>query len=176
MAKQMSIKKRLEAIFEATKPAPDGTTGEEPLSEMDKAKQVQQLARKLEKPIRTAFKKAGLDFFNDAHWKKLLTVFAVAVYGRSPGRRKSWSRRKLRKLRDDVAKIRAEHPGDRELECCKRLIRKSENHRYNKVGEATTLRRVLQTAKKLDKDARLFAASKDDAAVSDLTKILKKRP
>ena len=113
MAEKMSIKKRLEAIFEATKPTPDGTTGEEPLSEMDKAKQVQQLARKLEKPIRTAFKKAGLDFFNDAHWKGLLMFFALAVYGgKRPGHPKNWSRRKLRKLRDDVAKIRAEHPGD----------------------------------------------------------------
>ena len=154
MAKKMSIKKRLEAIFEVTKPAPDGTTGEEPLSERDKAKRVQQLGRMLEKPVRTAFKKAGLDFFNDAHWKGLLVVLAAAVYGgRGPGHPKSWSRRKLRKLRDDVAKIRAEHPGDSELECCKRLIRKSENHRYNNVEKATTLRRILQTAKQLDKDA-----------------------
>jgi hypothetical protein len=183
MARTMSAKKRLEAFFEMMKSAADskadetpasGTTSNERLSERDKANVTRRLARKLRKPLRTAFKKAGLDFFNDAHWQRLLMYFVVVIYGgRGPGHPKTWSKRKLRQLREDVATIKAKHPRDSELECCARLKRESGRRRYD--SKATTLRRLLQTAKKLDKDVQLLAAPRDDATISDLSKMLKKK-
>lgn len=76
----------------------------------------------------------------------------------------------------DIAKVKTKYPHDMELKCCERLIKDSPHCRYNNVDNAKTLRRVLQTAKRLQKDAQLIAAVRNGAATTDLTNALKKRP
>jgi hypothetical protein len=76
----------------------------------------------------------------------------------------------------EIAKIKTKNPHDGELKCCERLIEESSDRHYNDVDNAKTLRRVLQTAKRLHKDAQLLPAVRDDAIATDLTSALKERP
>jgi hypothetical protein len=101
----------------------------------------------------------------------MLVVLASAVYGgKSPGQPKHWSIKRLRRLRSDVANIKAKFPKETELACCKRL--KKESARYDQ--EPATLLRQLQAAKQLEKDAKLIASARDGAATTDLTNLLNK--
>jgi hypothetical protein len=76
----------------------------------------------------------------------------------------------------DIAKMKTKYPHEKELKHCERLIEESPDHHYNDVDNAKRLRRVLQDAKRLDKDARLLPAVRDDATATELTSALKKRP
>lgn len=120
-----------------------------------------------------AFKKARLDIGNDVHRMAVLVVLASVVYGRrDPGQPKKWSGKKLRRLRSDVDAIKAKHPEESELDCCKRLEKESGKSRYDL--KPTTLLRLLQRAKRLDKDAQLLVSLRDDDAVAtDLINQLK---
>jgi len=185
MAKKTSIKKRLEIVFEIMKSSINEkfdarspkTSGTERSPEIDRSKATRQFVRRIARPIDKAFTKAGLDIKKQKDWKTLVILFCVAIYGgRDAGQPKRWSKKKLRKLRGDISNIKAEYPGDSELDCCKRLLRGRNNGRYNKVESATTLRRVLQTAKRLESNALLIGALKDPAVASDLTEILNQKP
>jgi hypothetical protein len=78
-------------------------------------------------------------------------------------------------LQQNIANVKDQHPDLKELGCCKQLIRESENRQYRGVDDAETLRRVLQNAKRLSKDARLLASVRDDAVAADLLNQLKER-
>lgn len=78
-------------------------------------------------------------------------------------------------MQQEIANIKKQHPGLTELACCKQLIRKSENHQYNGVDDAKTLRRVLQNAKRVSKNAQLLAPMRDDAVATNLMNELKER-
>jgi hypothetical protein len=193
MARKKPAKKLLEAAFKAIKSLEErklkadgvreiGTMpAEDRLSKRGnqarRKRRVQKLAGMLEKPIGNAFEKSGLDIDNDQDWKKLLIWILAAIYGgKGPGQPKKWSTNKLRKLQQEIDNIKNQHSGHlKELDCCKRLIRKSENNRYNGVGDAETLRRVLQNAKRVSKDVQLLASVRDDAVATDLMNELKER-
>jgi hypothetical protein len=180
MARKISAKRRFEAIWEAAWEADKNSETQQsaPTEDEDTLEAAKVLAQKLRKPIRMAFKKARLDFGNDGHRVFVLATLALAVYaGRGPGQPKRWTKRKLRRFRKRISEIQAEYPNDKEEACCERLLSKSKKHRYNKVHNAKTLRRVLQTAKRLDQDAQLVAAAVNDkAAVSDSMKMSRKSP
>jgi hypothetical protein len=164
MARKISAKRRFEAIWDAVWEADKNseTTQSAPTEDEDSPEAAKALAQKFRKPMRIAFKKARLDIGNDVHRLLVLSTLASAVYrGRGPGQPKRWTKRKLRRFRKRISEIQAEHPNDTEEACCERLLRKTKKHRYNKVDNAKTLRRVLQTAKQLDQDAQLVAAVND---------------
>jgi hypothetical protein len=178
MARQLSAKRRFEANWKALWKIHDApTNSSSTLSEEEaSSKTVKQLVWEFGRPVRTAFKKARLDIRNDYHWKILLLTLARAVYSnKGPGKPKTWSNKKLRRLLKDVAEMKTKYPHDAELECCERLIEESPDHHYNDVDNAKTLRRVLQAAKRLHKDAQLVARVRDCAVPPvDLSNILKK--
>jgi hypothetical protein len=178
MARKVSAKGRFEAIWDAVWEGDKNseTQRSTPTKDEDSSEAAKLLAQKFRKPMRMAFKKARLDIENDDHRVLVLSTLASAVYGRrGPGQPKRWTKRKLRRFQKRISEIQAEYPNDKEEACCKRLLRKTKNHRYNKVDNAKTLRRVLQTAKRLDRDAQLVAtAVNDKAAVSDLIKMSSK--
>jgi hypothetical protein len=76
-------------------------------------------------------------------------------------------------LLQDIAMIKAQHPNETEEECCKLLI-KMHDGKYRKVENKKTLRRVLQTAKRLEQDKQLLV-SMGDGLVHDTKEALKKR-
>jgi hypothetical protein len=92
--------------------------------------------------VNTAFEKAGLNFEDIGDWIYLTVYLASAVYGKRPDR--TWSPEEYERLLNDIANIKAAHPNDGELECCKRLLKKQ---KYNRINKAATLRRQLQNAK-----------------------------
>jgi hypothetical protein len=180
MARKISAKRRFEEIWERGWEGDKNSEPQQsaPTDDEDSPKAAKVWAQILSKPMRMAFKKARLDIENDDHRVLVLSTLAFAVYGgRGPGQPKRWTKRKLRRFRKRISEIQAEYPNDKEEACCERLLRKEKNHRYNKVDNAKTLRRVLQTAKRLDQDAQLVAAAVNDkAAVSDLMKMSRKSP
>jgi hypothetical protein len=133
-------------------------------------KLVRKIARKLARPLDLAFKNAKLDSGNEEHWTQLTVQLAWAVYGtRDPGAPKSWTKKRLRRLLADVRNIKIDDPRLSELECCKLLVKKG---KFKET--ATTLRRVLQTAKKREKESRLLAAVREPTVVSEIATVLKK--
>lgn len=111
-------------------------------------------ARLLYKPLKRAFADAGLNMRVDGDWKTLSIRLAAVMYGgRGPGQPKRWTKKRLRKLVEQIDKIKLEYGKLKlsELECCRRLINKSAGGLYNGVGKSTTLRRRLQQAKRLKK-------------------------
>jgi hypothetical protein len=165
MAAKSSPKKRLSLILGFVKERPLGNKnnastnsthpGEDSV-QWSKGRR-RKLARALTRPLERAFSKAGLDIDNDAHWKQLLIWFAWAHFGaRGPGAPKKWTPRRLRRLLSDVDEIRGKLPNLTELEYCKRLIK--DNDLYKPYQEkSSTLRRALQNAKALDKQAKALS-------------------
>jgi hypothetical protein len=141
MARPRSIKsllKRLPPHRSATLPGP--------------SKSKDELARLLYKPLKRAFADAGLDMHKTGDWIILAMRLAAVVYrGRSPGQPKRWTKKWLKKLAEDIDKIKHENQKLKELECCRFLIKRSEGKLYNGVGVPATLRRRLQEAKRLKK-------------------------
>ena len=80
-----------------------------------------------------------------------------------------------RRLEKKIAELQVKHPSYSEKKCCQVLIEESHNLSYKGVS-AETLRRILQTAKRLRKDAELLPAVRDDAIATDMTNALKERP
>jgi hypothetical protein len=176
VAKRRNPKKLLDGMFEITKsqagrsPRPSPSTPD-PQSLQRRKKLMRRIARRLAKPLGKAFERSGLDPCNEKHQAQLLVLLAFAVYGgRDRGQPKQWSRKKLRRLRTDVAQIGADNPGLSEEECCKRLLK---GGRYTVKSE--TLRRKLQDAKKLEQQDRLVAASGKESVLTEVSKTLKER-
>ena len=181
MAKRQNPKKLLDEFFEITKSRKTGSTAplspsaSDPQPQQRRANRTRKLARLLAKPLDKAFERSGLDANNEKHWTQLLTLLALAVYGgRDRGQPKQWSRKKLRRLREDVAQIKANNPSLSEEECCKRLLKSEGQHSRYDVKFAT-LRRKLQDAKKLDQEDRLIAASGEESILSEISKTLRQR-
>jgi hypothetical protein len=168
MAMRVSSKKRFEAMS-AIMPRPertDATRGPDPA----KGRLVRKIARKLARPLDLAFKNAKLDSGNKKHWPLLTVQLAWAVYGtRGPGAPKSWTKKRLCGLLADVRNIKTDDPRLSEVECCKLLVK---NGTYRQT--ATTLRRMLQTAKRRERECRLLAAAREPAVVSEVATVLKK--
>jgi hypothetical protein len=163
-----SPKKKFEAMS-AVMPRPERTDAARG-PDLAKGRLVRKIARKLARPLDLAFKNAKLDSGNKEHWPLLTIQLAWAVYGtRGPGAPKSWTKKRLRRLLADVRNIKIDDPRLSELECCKLLVKEG---KYKET--ATTLRRVLQTAKKRDKESRLLAAAREPAVVSEVATVLKK--
>jgi hypothetical protein len=192
MKRKLPVKRRLDICFETIKllqerklktdavcengamPTQERISKEK--NQAQRKRRVRKLAHILEKPISNAFEKSGLDIDNDQDWKKLLIWILAAVYGgKGRGQPKIWSTKNLRKLQRDIDTIKIQRPGLTELDYCKQLIRESENGQYNGKGNAKTLRRVLQNAKRVNKDAQLLASLRDDTVAADLMNELKER-
>jgi hypothetical protein len=158
MARKNSTKKRLDDLFEAMKAVriTSRTAGKKSASKED----VLLLAMAFAEPVNKAFERAGLNIEDFADWAKLVIYFCVAAYGKEAGQPTIWSSETYERLLKDIAEIKAVHPNDSELECCKKLLRKNNgtynesrknNGAYNQVSEASTLRRALQNAKRWSK-------------------------
>jgi hypothetical protein len=103
----------------------------------------------LERATKGVFKKAGLNINDDEDWKFLLPWLAWAIYGKNAGRPKRWTKKELRDLRTNVARLQSYNTKLTEAACCEQLTK--EIHYVDMgVTKATTLRRRLQQAKKLD--------------------------
>lgn len=113
-----------------------------------RSEHIEDIDRILTRATKAAFKKAGLDINDDEDWKFLLPWLAWAIFDKDPGRSLDWTKQELRQLRADVTKLRSNNPKLTELKCCEALVKEV---RYVDKGiTASTLRRRLQQAKKLD--------------------------
>jgi hypothetical protein len=169
IAMRASPKKRFEAIS-AIMPRPertDAARGPDPANAM----LVRKIACKLARPLELAFKKAKLDSGNEEHWTQLTVQLAWTIYGtRGPGAPKSWTKKRLRRLLADVRNIKIDYKRlSSELDCCRQLVKEG---KYRET--ATTLRRVLQTAKKQEQESGLLAAAREPFVVSEVATVLKK--
>jgi hypothetical protein len=109
---------------------------------------LKQIDQTLSGATEAAFDKAGLDIEDIEDWKFLLPWLAWAIFDKSPGRRREWSKKELRRLLEDVNKLRSDGAKLKEEEYCEQLM--TEVHYLEKGVTAGTLRRRLQEAKKLD--------------------------
>jgi hypothetical protein len=153
LTKKSTIARRWEKLRETpSKIRADLTHVSTPVATSDKSPSNR--AKKWARSTERAFEQTKLDPNNDAHWTILLSVLARAMCGgKGRGQPKRWNKKKLRRLREDVAQIKAENPDATELECCEILLkRKDLPRRYQDISEATTLLRVLQKAKASDRD------------------------
>jgi hypothetical protein len=170
MTKKLSLKKRLDELFTMLK---EKNTRRPDDGVKQQRKKKRAVIRLLAKPLNTAFEETGLDAENDDDWKKLAVFLSAAVFGgRGPGHPKRWSTKKLRRLTAEFDKIRVKHPSFTEERCCKELIRESGGE-YNKVTKATTLRRVLQTAKRQQSLEREIASLKSNDGLAGVSKLTK---
>jgi hypothetical protein len=128
------------------------------------------IGRTLLRPLQKAFETAGLDIDNKAHREQLLVWLAWAVYGgKWPGAPRKWSPKNLRRLLDAVNELRAKDPTMRETRCCELLSKGKGGQGQYKGKNPKTLRRVLQAAKALDRQARLLATPVRDIMGSETT-------
>jgi hypothetical protein len=147
MAKKNSTKRRLGELFKVMKAArAKSKTAGENRSKEDKL----WLAVWYARPVNTAFEEAGLDIEKVEDWIRLTICFCAAVYGKGRGQPPTRSYQEYERLLEDIAKIASANPGDKEEECCRKLILKSGGI-YNQVRKPRTLRRVLQDAKQWKK-------------------------
>ena len=153
MAKQLSPRARLKHLY----PFLQGLSDEaSPTPETKKLHR--QIARTLSRPLEKAFAEAGLDINNEAHWEQLLLWLAWALYGgKGPGAPMKWTPKRLRRLLDDVNELRAVEPRMGEGRCCELLVKGKGGQGRYKGKNAGTLRRILQQAKALNRDAQLLA-------------------
>jgi hypothetical protein len=168
----MSVKKRFEAIWDAIRELEKNDEKRQPEldDKADASVATVYLGRRFRKPLREAFKKAGLDTKNENHWVILSLVFASLVYGKGPGRPKTQTKKKLYRLLKNVEQIKAVDARLSELDACRRLIKS--RGRYQNAN-AKTLRRQLQTAKRSDNDAKLLLAAKANATATEMTKAIR---
>ncbi len=120
-----------------------------PTNDDRRSKYLENIDRILTRATEAVFKKAGLDINDSEDWTFLLPWLAWAMYAKNPGHPKLWTRKKLRRLLADVTKLRSNNTKLTEAACCTQLITEI---RYLDLGvtKATTLRRRLQQAKKLN--------------------------
>ena len=153
MPKQLTPRKRLKALFPFLHAirASASSAPSTPRKEKDIAKIENLLDHSLDK----AFKEAKLKFESEEDRGQLLVWLAWAVYGgKSPGAPRKWTPEKLRRLLTDVQSMRNANSKLRETYCSELLSKgKGADGRYHEQ-KSGTLRRVLQTAKALDRKAK----------------------
>jgi hypothetical protein len=153
MSKQLTPRKRLKALFPFLRSLRTaGESAPSPNSE----RLARQIERVLRRPLRRASKKAKLNLDEQGDRDHLLVWLAWAVYGgKSAGAPKKWTSEKLQQLLDDVRMLRTDNR--REGDCCDLLSKgKAAEGRY-KDQKSSTLRRVLQKAKALEREAKVLA-------------------
>jgi hypothetical protein len=153
MAKQLPPRARLKHLY----PFLQGLSDEaSPTSETKKLDQ--KIAMTLLRPLQKAFAEAGLDINNTTHWEQLLLWLAWALYGgKGPGAPPKRTPKELRRLLDAVNELRAAKPGMAEDYYCELLVKGKGGQGRYKGKNANTLRRTLQQAKALDRQAQLLA-------------------
>ena len=114
---------------------------------------LEEIERILTRATEAAFEKAGLDINDSADWKVLLPWLAWAIYDKNPGRPLEWSEKELRRLLADVRKLKSNDAKRNDTKCCEDLAEK-DIYYLGKGATASTLRRRLQQAKKLDLKAK----------------------
>jgi hypothetical protein len=155
MAKKLSPKKSLQLLgpfWHAIR-----TSGKRVSSAKNngkKARDIAEIAEVLDRAEATAFKTMKLNPNNEDDRKQLLVWLAWAVFGgRGPGAPPKWSAEELQQLLQDVNAMRAADPKLTESRCCDLLSKgKAAEGRYN-GKKSSTLRRVLQKAKALERTA-----------------------
>jgi len=161
MAKRMKPRTFLERFFPVLKSieTKSSTSPRSPQDEKLRDELLREIENNLERPLRTAFMKTGLDIHNDEDWKKLLVWLVWVIYsGKGPGAPIKWTPEKLRQLLDDVELLRSTNQKLSEEEYCKELSKgKAADGRY-KGKKASTLRRALQRAK----EQRLLATGPEE--------------
>jgi hypothetical protein len=102
---------------------------------------------------------------NEDDRKQLLVWLAWAVFGgRGPGAPPKWSAEELQQLLQDVNAMRAADPKLTESRCCDLLSKgKAAEGRYN-GKKSSTLRRVLQKAKALERTAEAVSTATERGA------------
>ena len=119
------------------------------LSDGRPSKAARKIQRILDRATKVVFKKTGLNINDIEDWKLLLPWLAWAMYGKNPGHPKVWTKKALRRLKADVTQLQSKEPNLTEDDCCEQLI--TEIYYLDMgVTKASTLRRRLQQAKKLD--------------------------
>jgi hypothetical protein len=126
-----------------------------------KARDIAEIAKVLDRAEATAFKTMKLDPDNEDDREQLLVWLAWAVFGgRGPGAPPKWSAEQLQQLVEDFNHMRAADPRLTETQCCDLLSKgKAANGRYE-GKKSSTLRRVLQKAKALERTAEAVATSR----------------
>jgi hypothetical protein len=154
MAKQLTPRKRLNALFPFLSSLPKSEIP--PTSK--KRKLVRKIGRVLNRPLESAFEKAKLNIDKEEDRDQLLVWLAWAVYGgKSAGAPRKWRPKKLRRLLDDVQALRTDNPKLKEKGCCDLLSKGAVAEGRYKEFKSPTLRRVLQKAKALDREAKVLA-------------------
>jgi hypothetical protein len=130
-----------------------------------KARDIAEIAKVLDRAEATAFKTMKLNPDNEDDRSQLLVWLAWAVFGgRGPGAPPKWPAEQLQQLLEDFNEVRAAHPKLPETQCCDLLSKgKAANGRYE-GKKSSTLRRVLQKAKALERTAEAVATARPRGA------------
>jgi len=109
--------------------------------------------------LKTLFRETRLRPENPLSWQILLRLFAIAHFRpkAKKGRRKSWGSDELCRLLKDVAEVKQRNPSLSDEAICKALA--APRKKYDCSGP--TLRRRLQDARNINKNALLNAVYKD---------------
>jgi hypothetical protein len=163
MTKQLTARKRLEGlapflhtIRTSKKPAPS------PEKNGKKARDIAKIVKTLERSVAKAFEKMKLDPNSDDDRGQLLVWLAWAVYGgQGPGAPPKWPPKELRRLLDDVNALREADSKLTETRCCELLSKGKAAERRYEGKKSSTLRRVLQKAKALERTAKVLSTPRD---------------
>jgi hypothetical protein len=166
MGKNLSPKKKLELLgpfWHGIRTSPKRTSSGK--SNEKKARYIAEIVEVLDRAEDTAFKTMKLDPNNENDRKQLLVWLAWSVFGgRGPGAPPKWSAEELQQLLQDVNAMRAADPKLTESRCCELLSKgKAANGRYE-GKKSSTLRRVLQKAKALERTAEAVVTARQRGA------------
>jgi hypothetical protein len=103
----------------------------------------------MDRPIRAAFKKAGLDETNPIHWHILLALFARAHFGPKAkrGAPTQWTSTRYCQLLYDAHQVKKQHPNFSINATCKSLLKKQAYWRQGRKLSMERLRKALREAK-----------------------------
>jgi len=102
-----------------------------------------------DKPIKTAFRKAGLDEKNPLHWRILIWMFARAHFGPTPklGARRVWTADKYCDLLSDFAQVKSRNRQLGVSGVCRQLLKKRLYGRGKKPLTVERLRKAYAEAR-----------------------------
>ena len=102
----------------------------------------------VDKPIRVAFQRAGLDVHNPLHWRLLIWMFSRAHFGArtQPGAPRFWTTERYCDLLSDIWHIKAKKPM-RDKDACRVLLKTKPYGRGQKQLTVERLRKALREAR-----------------------------
>jgi hypothetical protein len=122
-----------------------------------RARDIADLEKRFDEALTKAYEKLNLDPNSERDSTLLLVGLAYAVFGGKVGAPLKRSPKKYLRLLTDVNALRAENPKLKETECCELLSKgKVAGGRYEGI-KSSTLRRLLQEAKALEREAKALA-------------------